>query len=696
MSSEKTARSFNKALFYPLKSKAENKFDVYGFDVETLHKQNNFSRKSGKEVNCMQQDFLMGSVYGKDGYKVFWDREDMREYLLNRKFRDSVIFATNLEFDFMQLYHDMIEKFHIIYNNSLLAAIYGEKQNDKKRKWVFNDTMNFMRSSLKKVGEIVGVEKLGPPSTFEKTDIGLISRQPENARERKELIEYNINDSKITYLFAKKMRDFCTMHNMKMKLTIGSTGMDYWRRNHQKFPLKREHDEMVMKHFNGSFKGGMTQVFKRGLYDGKLWYYDYRSSYPRVMVDGVDGKGDYPDPSSYAYTHHGSTEIIELYDGIAHCKVKAPYDYIPYLGNRADDKLIFGYGNFEGWFTNFELRKAMDYGYEVDVGEMIYYRNNMRPFKEAVKYLYKLRKKYKAEKSDYQAMVKVLMNSGLFGKWGTNPNNMQEIISLKNVHFRDGVPYYNNKKLDNFRVDEFNNDLFSGFVSVKKKAKPFKYSFPIWSEYTTALGRNRLLCHIKDHEEQIIYCDTDSAIVKKPCFEEGDELGDWELEHKLKGGLFIKPKLYMIFKDDEDVICKSKGVGKFMNTRDKFMKSLNEGKVEMERFTKMKESNNIGIKSGSVIRMFKRIGVEDDKRNWLGQRFRFDDFQDSKPLRIIDGVTEFRYNDLMKKARDAYEREQERQMKAFINSDQFDKFSVGSDISAEEFIKNEQDFREYE
>jgi len=633
----KTAKEYYNSLFFPLRSHAENKFDVYGFDVETIHIKKDFKRISGKNVNCYEQEFLMGSVVGENGYKVFWDKEDMKEYLLSRKFRGSQIFATNLEFDFLQLYNEDIDKFHLIYNNGLIAAIRSEKENDKRRKWIFNDTLNFMRTSLSKLGKIVGLEKMAHPSTFEKTDIGLISRIPENSKERKELTDYNLNDSAITYLFAKKMKDFCTDHNMRMKLTIGSTGMDYWRRNHQNVPMKRESDEMVMKHFQGSFKGGMTQVFKRGFYDGKLWYYDYRSSYPRVMVDGVDGNGNYPDPSSYAHTEKGNTEMVENYEGICSCNLIAPYDYMPYLGTKIENKLIFGYGSFSGWFTNLEIRKAMDLGYDVNIGEMIYYRNNCKPFREAIKYLYKLRKKYKEEKSDYQAMVKVLMNSGLFGKWGTNPNNMQEIISLKNVFFKDGVPYYNNKALHDFRIDEFNGDLFNGFISVKKQAKPFKYSFPIWSEYTTALGRNRLLGHIRQHKENVIYCDTDSAIVNRPCFEEGTELGDWELEHKLKGGLFIKPKLYMIFKEDDTAVCKSKGVGRFMNNKESFYDALQKGKVEIERFTKMKESNNIGIKSGSIIRMFKMIGLEDDKRNWHKKEFSFDDFQDSIPLKIEKG-----------------------------------------------------------
>ena len=680
-----------KALLFPLKAVAQNNFEVYGFDVETTHTQDNFKRKTGKEVICSRQDFLMGSVYGREGHKVFWDKDDMKEYLLTRKFMGTQIFATNLEFDFLQLYDKDLEKFKLVYNNNLIASIYGEKRNDRKRRWIFNDTMNFMRTSLAKLGEIVGVEKLDHPSTFEETDLGLISRVPENAKERKELVEYNLNDSKITYLFAQKMKDFCTSHNIKLKLTIGSSGMDFWRRNYQEYPLKREPDNMVMTHFNGSFKGGMTQVFKRGFYDGKLWYYDYRSSYPRVMVDGIDGKGSYPDPSSYTHTDKGTTELIENYEGICNCEIKAPYSYMPYLGNRIEGKLIFGYGNFSGWHTNYELREAMNQGYEITPGEMIYYRNTCKPFKEAVNYLYKLRKKYKHEKSEYQAMVKVLMNSGLFGKWGTNPNNMQEIISLKNIEFRNGVPYHNQKELKNVRVDEFSDDSFEGFLSVKKKCKPFKYSFPIWSEYTTALGRDRLLGHIKKHENNVIYCDTDSAIVNKPCFEEGGELGDWELEHKLKGGLFIKPKLYMILKEDDEYVCKSKGVGRFMNNNDSFIKALKSGEVKMERFTRMKESNNLGIKSGSVIQMTKHLSLEDNKRDWLEKKFSFEEFQDSEPLKIIDGMGKYDYENKLVKAEEDYNIKKISELNKYFESDLFDSHAVGSDISNKEFFENETD-----
>ena len=333
----------------------------------------------------------------------------------------------------------------------------------------------------------------------------------------------------------------------------------------------------------------------------------------------------------------------------------------------------------------------MNLGYEVEPGEMIYYYGIVKPFKEAVEYLYKLRKEYKADKHPFEAMVKVLMNSGLFGKWGTNPNNMEEIIPLKSIEFKNGIPHYKNKPVNGAKVFE-SISLFDGFITRKKQAKPFKYSFPVWSEYTTALGRNKLMKDIQKHPKNIVYCDTDSAVVDKPVFEEGQELGDWELEHELNGGVFIKSKLYMLKLQDEKFVCKSKGVGKFMQEKDDFIKVIGTGDVNMERFTRMKESNNIGVKSGSVMQFSKHLNFNDEKRNWKGKDFSLEDWQDSEPLKLTDGLTKLEMAKMELDARMSYEKEKQKESISFINSDLFDKHSVGSDISPEEFIQNEQWF----
>lgn len=638
-------KDFYKRILPPLKTKCKNNFKIFAFDVETEHIKNDFKRKTGKNVTCHTQEFIMGSVIG-EGEKpyIFWDRKKMGDYLLGRKFRGGIILATNLEFDFNMIYWDRYSEFRKpIYRNGLLGMTRTEIDNKNEkgkrrvRKWTFLDTSNFIKTSLKNLGRIVDVDKLPSPPTMQKniTGLGMNARRPVNDYERKELTKYNVNDSLITYRFGEMFKDFCTKHNMNMKMTIGSTGMDFWRRNYQEYPMKREKDDICKLHFEGSFRGGMTQVFKRGTYNEKMWYYDYNSSYPARMRDGVDGKGSYPDPSSSQYLDKSRVEDIIKYDGICECKVKAPYYDVPMLGYKdKESKLIFGWGTFSGWFTNYELREAMKKGYEVKPKRMIIYKNYFKPFRKAVLYLYDLRKKYKEDNHPFQAMVKTLMNSGLFGKWGTNFLEMEDLISLDKITYdKAGNALFEGKIIEGYHVNE-TKDLFQGFISIRKSCPPFRYSVPILSSYTTMLGRMKLISDIEKHYKYLAYSDTDSAILTKPVFGTSKDLGDWDLEYVLDGGTFIKPKFYSIWGKNINYI-KCKGVGKFIN-QDNFLDIVKNGLVDIERFTKMRESNRIGIRSGSIILMSKLLNMEDNKRLWE-KKFKLNDWQDSNPHKLTNG-----------------------------------------------------------
>lgn len=691
-------------ILQPLRGKAKNNVDVYGFDVETEHIRKDFLRKNGKSVKCWRQDFVMGSIVGKDYNKVFWEREKMGEHMLSRKFRGSMMYATNLEFDFNILYHDCLKDFNMIYRHGLLAATHRETtgDDDKKRRrlWTFVESGNIMKSSVEKMGKIVGEEKLPKPAVMGQNPegIGIIARRPKNKEEEDELVKYNLQDSRITYLFAEHFRDFCTRHNMKMKLTIGSTGMDYWRRNWQNCGMIREPTQLLVKHFQGAFRGGMTQVFRRGYYQGKIFCYDFKSSYPGVMLKGVDGKGGYPHPSCYVHVDKANTELIEEYEGICYAKVKAPYSNIPKLGIKHNGKLMFCYGTFEGWFTNYELRQCMKEGYEVTPGEMTYYHTLFVPFKGAVKELYRIRQEYKHwkknpdgtwERHPYEEMVKVLMNGGLFGKWGTNFLEMEEVKSAEGLVFDNkGRAWLDGEVLENFSIS--NEALEHGLVCLKKKScPPMRYSFPILSTYTTMLGRMKLINALTPYYKYLAYGDTDSGYMTKRVFEEGEELGDWEMQLECDGALFIRNKLYKLDINDQPSVCKSKGVGKFMKKGDDFMRAISTGRILMERFTKMKESSRIGIMSGSVMQLTKDFNLEDDKRDWKGKKFSVSDWQDSEPLMMKDGMLPVEFEKAQRKALEQYKKDRAADDEAYLNSDLFDLKSVGTDIPAQEFLKNE-------
>jgi len=63
--------------------------------------------------------------------------------------------------------------------------------------------------------------------------------------------------------------------------------------------------------------------------------------------------------------------------------------------------------------------------------------------------------------------------------------------------------------------------------------------------------------------------------------------------------------------------------------------------------------------------------------------------QSSDPMQLIDGIPEMIYNEKLQRASDMHLRATQRVQNKFIQSDCFDSASVGSDISDDEFIKNE-------
>lgn len=953
----------------PLKGHVENKIKIFGFDVETYHERDDIIRASGKVNMAWNQKFLLGCVYSADSQQTFRDAKEMRDFLLSRNTRDSMVFATNLEFDLGVLFPDMHEKFKIIYRHKLLGATKIEQEdrfkqykNERKnygqlRKWTFCDTLNYLPVGVEKLGQIVGIPKMEKPKTmeFHKEALGILSRKPENEQEWKELGEYCMNDAKITYLFAKTYKEFCTEHNMRMKLTLASCGIDFWRRNYQKQIMVREPANLLQKHFLGSFRGGMTVLYKRGVPEGSIYGYDincysddtelltsngwkkytdiskedivygmnddcieeqrindiiikdysgdminltnentdqlvtpnhrvylkqynrtkwhkdngnygrqewsvvdakdvpktyvkfpnafphcckgvdisddmirlmawyitegcrigntieisqswshnphncyhileilkrlnieYRrhdriqkgkeylyirfsyniiasafkhsehlnsytmmlpadfmqysfqqkfvlfeelmrgdgsyqdgktsyysfsnilldsfqtlctligfkssinnknhacyvkrerdgtssinvkngkrvvsyngkvwcvsvplknivvrrngkvfisgnSCYPHAMVIGVDGKGGYPNPSSFVYKNNVTTEQIENYDGITKCTVHMPYMYCPPLGIKSDDgKLIFPVGIIKDyWFTNFELRKAMDLGAEVYPSEGIYYTENFEPFKDAATDLYNLRIKYGKEHYFYP-MVKTLMNSGLFGRWGMNFNKMEEIFSSNSLCFDDNGNAYrmeNGKKelLETYNLREL---TYATSVCVRDyQGKPQKTSFPILSEYTTAIARINLWNLVHKYEKYLWYSDTDSSYMSKPVFESDDKtLGAFKLECTSEDAVFAAPKFYRI--DDK---CKSKGVGKFLSNKEVFDNTLRTKSVDVLQWQRLKSAWQNNRTMGTIFRNTKNFKFDDSKRDWHGQSFANSGWQDSEPLNL--------------------------------------------------------------
>jgi len=605
-----------------------NSIKYYGFDVETVHNSHDITDCKDNIIKAYKNDFYMGSVVGKDLKKAFYDKEEMKNFLLNKRFRNSYIFATNLEFDFNTLFGADHDKFKLIYRAGLKGAIYK----DGKNSITFLDTLNYLNMGVQKLGKMLGMPKLDPPNIFQKGNkvFDVLVRKPETNKEKLELLKYNLRDSTISCNAMEQFREFANMMNMKVKYTIGSTGLDYWRRNYQQDPMMHESTYMLKKHFEGSFRGGMTVCYKRGHFPGKAYYYDYNSAYQWTLYNGTDGKGSYPFPGTSIYVKKSTTEHIEDYDGISKARVTIPYQYAPFLGIKINKKLMFPTGNVkEAWFTNIELRKLMDLGGDVYPTEMIYYPKTFVPFRDCVRKLYEYKLKYTKEKHPYKGMVKTLMNSGLFGKFGFNFTDTEEIVDFNNIVFdSEGNGLFENEKITGI-IGKGDHP----FAVHKTESKPPAYSFPIIASMTTAMTRMRLWEDIRRHHKHLIYTDTDSCVMSKPVMRTGDGLGEWKLEGVIEDSVFIRPKFYKYVENDGTEIFKVKGVpGKYIN-KDTFNSLVQGNKLTYSRMSKMKESNRRALPYNLMMQTKKQLGVEDDKRLWK-KKFSLYDIQDSEPLNM--------------------------------------------------------------
>ena len=139
---------------------------IFGFDIETYD--------NNKKFYC-------SSIYGDDPAhcKTFFSKDDAIKYFKKERiFRNSIVSATNLQFDFFGLFHDKPDetKFRMLWRGSqmLYAESYfkgGEfishaerEKNSQRHKFTFIDTGNYTPLSVKQLGNIIGLPKLKTPS----------------------------------------------------------------------------------------------------------------------------------------------------------------------------------------------------------------------------------------------------------------------------------------------------------------------------------------------------------------------------------------------------------------------------------------------------------------------------------------------------------------------------------------------------
>ncbi len=586
----------------PTKFHANTK-QIYGFDIETYDK---------------NKKFLMASIYGDNFVKVFYNKRDTIDFLKQKRFMNSIISATNLQFDFFGTFFNQPEelKWKLLWrgSNLLYAKSYiHNREFDSKYKQkgntdiTFIDTMNYAQFSVDKLGKILDIPKLKTPA--------FIGHKPNSKAEWEEMTTYNIRDSQISQKIIKFFFSAFSDLGATPKLTIASTAMSLYKNRFLKETYNQISSFDLLEQFQGYY-GGNTHAYSRGKIED-YYYYDFNSLYPSVM------RNEYPDPNSMRITHKNTLWYIENYQGLSKVSVYCPYMKYPLLPYRHKDKseqkLLFPVGNFTGWYTHAELNEALRLGYIIKkVHKTYYYLDECLPFRDYVEELYNLRLQYKKEGNAMELVVKLLMNS-LYGKFG------QKFLD------RD------NWEVFNHTIEQLNSlksfERIGNYIMTKKDAKPAAFCIPIWAIYTTAYARLKL------HEYMLkadpVYVDTDSLITKKK-FASSDKLGKLKLELYINNGMIVKPKFYTITGPQGDKLvhfCKIKGLGVKVDKK-LFYKFIKDPQMVYNKFMKFKESLRRKMTPNEIIEMKKCMDLEDNKRLWQ-HKFDFT-FEESKPLEIVN------------------------------------------------------------
>lgn len=604
-------KSYDKDILKRMKGKVK-KFKIASFDIET--DTNNKNR------------FLFGGFIDAQGrYKCFTDKDKMIEYMKSHTDKDTIIYATKLEFDYYALFGHRKDwmKDNPLMRGSMLISV-------KYHGMTFGNTKCITKASVSQLGEIISRPKLkGEVKNF---NMNMSQWKFRKAR------EYNKRDCEITREFMIEFQEVINSLGGILKSTIGGCAIDLFKRKYLEYDIHHEYkkefsDGMSLKEFlKDAYHGGRTETFRSRTLDdttGKIYYYyDFNSLYPSCMLLPM------PKPSSchLSYNSYGNLNIkpILKFEGCSEVEVCAPEMEYPILPIFYDHKLTFPIGRFRGVFTHVELREFLkNRGKILNIYRTACYTKTIKPFTKWVNELYALRMKYAKEKNMiYKEILKLILNN-LYGKFFQR--------NVMNLEFMD----IGDRNDNDLKQDGFTFDYNTGYA-YRETPKESKQAFiiPIFSVYVTAYGRLKLWKKLV--ELNGLACDTDSIVSEKKIHTTM-ELGDLKLEHVVDNAVLVKPKQYKMHDvTNNKMIYKLKGISMRIPNKDVseitdkdreeiFQKALSGIPIPQERFTSVKEAIRSRKYLPNEVKIVdKVIDKEDNKRHWL-DRYDENGYRISKP-----------------------------------------------------------------
>jgi hypothetical protein len=348
-------------------------------------------------------------------------------------------------------------------------------------------------------------------------------------------------------------------------LTIASTAMAVYRKSFDRIKEWKKSEKSATDLFARScYQGGRCEIFKfRG---DSVACYDINSMYPYVMR-----KHPYPvGKPTILKKQNFDSAISSGFLGLIHADIICPDIHIPLLPIRHAGKMLFFRGEISGYWTLYELRKALKIGYKITkIHAMTIWKKSKYIFRDWVDYTYRIRKESRSEAEKY--ILKKLLNT-LYGKFA--------------------------QKIEQEEV------LFIGGDSAEN---PADFILPHIPAYVTSYARVLLYGYLN---QDTYYCDTDSIFTKE-IIKTSNELGGMKIEEEKGNAEFFYPKIYRTTHKTKAKGFELKRQG---NISDAFQRIIDKEQIKTEKILTFKQCLSRHKRFGSKKMLTKQLRGRYDKR----------------------------------------------------------------------------------
>lgn len=469
----------------------------------------------------------------------FWtDCDAISEYLHTTAHRTGklIILGHNIYFDlqvigFFSAFTRRGWKLKFLYNSHsafILKAIRGKDT-------IFAlSTTNWFDERLEDLGPLVGKPKL-------KVDFTRSSFQ--------ELKTYCRRDVEILTLIMRYYLEFISHHHLgKFSLTKASQAFTAYRYRFLQGKIRIHRDETVTELERSAFMGGRCECFFVGQPSGGPFVcLDVNSMYPFVM-----SRYRYPQ-SLVDYWENLSPadpgRYLDKFCVVSQVALSTPE---PAFAVRQGDKLVFPVGEFDAYLCTEALRYALKKGYVQHIYKLAIYRS-ADLFSGYVNYFHPVREGYRRDKNKIMDLLCKYMENSLYGKWGQRqPFEIREEYSGEHEYFRDEI-------LDMVTGEMITHTWLMNTHIVRYGSMEANNSFAGIAAHITENARMLLWSIIQSVGlERVLYCDTDSIIMRKEDLKylswkvDAYALGALKLQHTWSD-LFIGGAKYYVTPDNRHI-----------------------------------------------------------------------------------------------------------------------------------------------